>query len=193
MKKMMMLCLVTVILLCSSCGKKEKPIEPELSQMKSICELATMDCYYHNVAKYSEKDAQGILWWKKDKKFWIEYDGVVTIGVDASLVNITVKDDKVTITMPSAEVLGCKVDEKTLNENSFVVEKGSADVNAVDQTEAFKLAQKNIKESALKDTVLLKNAQQRAQKLLEDYVHNIGEAVGKEYQIQWKYVDAKQS
>ncbi len=191
MKKIGIVSLIVVVLFCSACGKKEQPIEPELSQMKSICELATMDCYYHNVAKYSEKDAQGILWWKKDKKFWIEYDGIVTVGVDASLVDIQVKGDKVTITMPQAEVLGCKVDEKTLTEKSFVVEKGSADVNAVDQTEAFKLAQKNIKDSALKDTALLKNAQQRAQKLLEDYVNNIGTAIEKEYQIQWKYVDKK--
>lgn len=50
----------------------------------AICELSTMDCYYHNVAKYFEKDAQkGFLGiGKKDKRFWIEYSGVVQMGID---------------------------------------------------------------------------------------------------------------
>ena len=26
-------------------------VEPQVSQMQAICELATMECYYHNVAK----------------------------------------------------------------------------------------------------------------------------------------------
>lgn len=34
------------------------------------------------------------------------------------------------------------------------------------------------------DTLLLANAQQRVQKLLEDYVTNIGESVGKTYKIE---------
>lgn len=62
--------------ICVSCAKKQT-IKPQVLQMKSICELATMECYYHNVAKYTEEDAEGILFWKKDKKFWIEYSGIV--------------------------------------------------------------------------------------------------------------------
>lgn len=42
----------------------KKEVVPQVSQMKSICELATIDCYYHNVAKYSEDDATGVLWLK---------------------------------------------------------------------------------------------------------------------------------
>ena len=46
-----------------------------------------------------------------------------------------------------------------------------------------------MKEEAEKDTLLLANAQQRAQKLLEDYVNNIGNCVGKTYNIKWIYLD----
>lgn len=35
----------------------------------------------------------------------------------------------------------------------------------------------------------LANAQQRAQSLLEDYVTNVGNLVGKEYTIRWIYLD----
>ena len=42
-----------LILSCTACQKKEQlpKVEPQISQMRSICELAVMECYYHNVAK----------------------------------------------------------------------------------------------------------------------------------------------
>lgn len=164
-------------------------IAPQESQMKTICELATMDCYYHNVAKYSEDDASGVLWWKKDRKFWIEYAGIVTIGIDVTLVKMSVSGENVTIIIPPAKVLGCKVDEKTLTEDSFIVAKDSAKVEAKHQIEAFKQAQAKMQEEASKDAVLLASAQQRAQKLLEDYINNIGNYIGKNYHIEWIYLE----
>lgn len=193
MRKIISLFMVLLVgITCTACGEKESKeikIQPQVPQMKSICELATMDCYYHTVAKYKEEDATGKLWWKKDRRFWVEYAGVVTIGIDTSFVNIQVEEDQVTITLPPAKVLECKVDENTLTEASFIVEKGSAKVEAEHQTEAFKEAQEKMQQSASEDTVLLANAQQRAQKLLEDYVNNIGDCVGKEYKIKWIYVE----
>lgn len=193
MKKIMSFILITImsfsLIACSNDKKTNKEIEPQVSQMKSICELATMKCYYHNVAKYMNEDATGMLWWKKDRKFWIEYSGIVTIGIDTSLVNIEVDGENVTITIPPAKVLGCKVNEETLTEDSFIVAKNSAKVEAEHQTEAFKEAQTKMQEEASSDAILLANAQQRAQKLLEDYVNNIGNCVGKTYNIKWTYLE----
>lgn len=163
------------------------PIEPKVSQMKSICELAVMECYYHNVAKYREQDAAGFLWWTKDKHFWIEYSGVVKLGVDASLVNISIDGDTVTVTLPDAAVLSCRVDSSSLNENSYIVAKDSAAITAEDEIAAFSEAQKRLEECAANDHALLAEAQQRVQTLLEDYITNIGNAVGKEYTIRWVY------
>lgn len=190
MKKVIGFVLVAVMILSmAACSNNEKELEPQAAQMKTICELGTMQCYYHNVAKYMDDDAAGMLLWKKDRKFWVEYSGVVTIGVDASLVDMEVDGENVTITIPPAKVLGCKVDEKTLTKDSFIVAKGSAAVEAEHQTEAFKDAQAKMQEEASNDTVLLANAQQRAQKLLENYVNNIGDCVGKTYNIKWVYLD----
>lgn len=169
--------------------QQEADIVPQVAQMKSICELATMKCYYHNVAKYYEEDASGILWWKKDRYFWIEYSGVVMLGIDTSRVDIHVEGENVTITLPPAEVLGCKVDDETLTEDSFIVAGDSAKVEAEHQRAAFAQAQEKMMETAKQDTVLLANAQQRAQKLLEDYVHNIGTYTGKTYSITWVFLD----
>ena len=60
-----------------SCGRKDAaPEEPKPtireSQMKEIAELSTLECSFHNVAKYTKENATGMLWWKKDKNFWIE-------------------------------------------------------------------------------------------------------------------------
>ena len=62
-------------------------------------------------------------------------------------------------------------------------------MGAQHQTEAYKEAQSKMQEEASSDTVLLASAQQRAQKLLEDYVNNIGNCVGKTYKIEWIYLD----
>ena len=51
-------------------------------------------------------------------------------------------------------------------------------------------AERQLEETAAKDKTLLANAQQRAKSLLEEYIKNIGEAVGKEYKIDWIHVDA---
>ena len=190
MKKYLSVILIIMICFSSmSCSKEIKNIAPETSQMKSICELAVMECYYHNVAKYKEENATGILWWEKDRHFWMEYAGVVTIGVDTSLMNIEVKDENVTITIPPAKVLGCKVDETTLTEDSFIVAQHSAKVEAEHQTEAFKSAKDKLESEAKSNFTLLAAAQQRVQKLLEDYVINIGNSVGKTYKIKWIYLE----
>ena len=44
---------------------------------------------------------------------------------------------------------------------------------------------------ASSNKALLGNAQQRAQELLGEYVRNIGAAVGKDYQIEWVYLDSE--
>lgn len=193
MKKIIALFLAVVVLLsCSACGKKEEEegidMEPQVSQMKAICELAVMDCYYHNVAKFTEKDAEGALFWKKDKHFWIEYSGIVKLGVDVSQVVIEVTGTDIAITLPEAKVLGCKVDASSLNEDSFIVDKDSAKVSAEDEIAAYEMAQSKLEETASNDKTLLANAQQRAQALLEDYITNIGNAVGKSYTIKWVYL-----
>ena len=37
--------------------------EPDLSQVRSICKLATLECYYHNVAKSNKEAGTGLSHW----------------------------------------------------------------------------------------------------------------------------------
>lgn len=186
-------CLI-VIMLITACSLKEDQYEnlsPEISQMRMISNLAVMECYYHNVAKYREEDAEGFWIWKKDKHFWIEYSGVVEIGIDATQLNIDVNGNKVKITIPEAKVLGTKIDEIALDEAIFIKDKKSAKITGIDEAKAFASAEEKMIDAASEDTVLLANAQQRVQKLLEEYVANIGRITGKEYSIEWNYISLK--
>ncbi len=203
MKKATILLTILLSLMCTACNNSAAPqqsqpqpvtpaIEPQETQMRSICELATFDCYYHNVAKYNEKNAEGVWLWAKDRKFWIEYSGIVTIGIDVSKVKFNINDDTVSITLPPAQVLGCKVDESTLTPESFIIAADSAEVNGEHQTAAFKEAQENMENAASNDAVLLENARTRAKQLLEGYVNNIGNLVNKKYTIVWEYLDSEQ-
>lgn len=193
MKKLMCILISAVLTLslaaCSDTEPAPVDMEPQTSQMKAICELAVMDCYYHNVAKYELKDAEGFLWWTKDKNFWIEYSGVVTIGIDVSRVTVEVDGTKVTISIPAAEVLRYTVDSSSLTEDSYIVAKDSAAIEAEDEIAAFSVAQADLEATASQDTALLASAQQQAQQLLEDYITNIGKATGKSYTIEWIYLD----
>ena len=105
-------------------------------------------------------------------------------------MKLTVDGTDVTIEIPEAKVLSSHVESASLSKDSYIVAQDSAAVTADDETLAFKQAQAQLEEAAANDKTLLAMAQRRAQKLLEDYVDNIGEAVGKKYTIQWEYLDA---
>lgn len=201
MKRAITILLAAVLILgITACGKQAEPpapekpkVEPQLTQMKSICELAVMDCYYHNVAKLTEKDAEGFLFWKKDKHFWVEYSGIVKYGIDASYLSMEVNGDNITIYMPQAEILSCQVDSESITEDSFIIDKDSASLTVEDAKKAISEAQSDLEEKASSDSSLIAQAQQRAKLLLSNYIETIGSALDKDYNIEWVLIDKNNS
>lgn len=92
---------------CTSEQSEKKP-EIELQQIKSIGEFAVLECYYHNVAK--SDTMKKVLWWNTDRRLWIEYTGIVKAGVDIDKIDMKVDGNTLTISLPKAEILSCKVD-----------------------------------------------------------------------------------
>ena len=129
--------------------------------------------------------ASGYLLWKKDKNFWISYDGIVTLGIDSSKLDVKVDGENVKIHIPEAKVLSSKPNPDSITKDSYYYAKNSAIADADDQTKAYKKAEKEMEKTAANDTVLLAQAQQRVQSMLEDYVKNMGTMLGKEYTITW--------
>lgn len=58
------------------------------------------------------------------------------------------------------------------------------------EIKVFAQAEEEFLENTAKDEVMLSNAQQRVELLLEEYVRNIGKLFEKNYTIQWIHLDA---
>ena len=186
--------IVLMLLLLTACGKTEPIVvpAPDEGQLKSICQLSVLEGYFHNVVKFEQKDAEKFLWMTKNKKAWVEYVGVAKYGLDASKVKMKLSGKHVTISIPKAELLYCKVDSTSLDENAYIVDKDSATITAEDSKAILALAQQELNDEAKEYEPLLTLAQQRAQQLMEDYVKNIVSATGsdaEQYTIEWVYLD----
>ena len=170
----------------SACGTQETE-EVDFSGISSVCELATLKCYYHNVAR-AESEASGLLsiFGVGYKKIWVEYSGIVEFGIDVSKVTVSQPDENnvVTIAIPDAEVLSVDIDEDSISEP--LVESGFlTTVTTEEETATLASAQDDMEETAAANTQLLEQAKERAKELIEGYVKNIGELIGEEYTVQW--------
>ena len=120
------------------------------------------------------------------KKIWIEYSGIVNLGIDINKVDISEPDTNnvITIKIPDAEVQSTSLDKSTLSEP--LTDKGVfTKITTEEKTEALSSAQQNMKETAQKDTSLLAQAKEHAKLILQGYINNLGEEFNEEYTIKW--------
>lgn len=181
--KTWMLLVGTVVLCLTGCGKEIQTAD--FSGVTSVCELATLKCYYHNVAK-AETEASGIFakWLKTGyKKIWTEYSGIIEYGIDISQVTVSEPDKNgvVTVTMPDAQVLNVDVDEDSLG--TPLTDTG---VTTEEKTTTLAGAQEAMEQQAKENTEMLSQAKARAKTLIEEYIKNVGESIGEEYTVEWK-------
>lgn len=184
-------CVTALLLLTTACGKVEEPALPlpQEEQVKAICQLAVLECDYHNLAKFEQKDASKFLWMTKDKRFWVEYSATAVLGIDVNQVSMELQGDVVNITLPRAQVLKCKVNGDSLSKDSYIVDKASAPVTAEDEVYAFQEAQASLRQDVEADQNMLNLAQTRAEELLRNYVNSLAKATGTEYQVEFHYIE----
>ena len=129
MKKLLFMILICIIIVSSISCQNEKiyNIDPNESQMKSICELATLEYHFHNVAVYDKKDVKEILFWSWDKTFWIEYSGVIKAGIKANNLKINIRKNKIKIKLPKKyrvkPLFGESLNESETDEISLYMKK----------------------------------------------------------------------
>lgn len=184
-------CVTALLLLTTACGKAEEPALPlpQEEQVKTICQLAVLECEYHNLAKFEQKDASKFLWMTKDKRFWVEYSATAVLGIDADQVSMELQGDVVNITLPKAQVLDCEVNGDSLSPDSYIVDKASAPVTAEDEVYAFQEAQASLRQDVEADQNMLNLAQTRVEDLLRNYVNSLAKATGTEYQVEFHYIE----
>ena len=128
---------------------------------------------------------------EKERKFWIEYTGVVKIGIEMSDVKMDVNGTSVQITIPRAKIFQPEV--KTIDVDDYIATSDSwfnqNQITAEEQTQAVNEAQDEMVAAVEKNKTLLAGAQERAKTLIENYITQLGEATGVEYQVTWKYAE----
>ena len=185
-------CVTALLLLTTACGKAEEPALPlpQEEQVKTICQLAVLECEYHNLAKYQDgQKVERFLWMTKGKRFWVEYSATAVLGIDADQVSMELQGDVVSITLPRARVLNCKVNGDSLSKDSYIVDKDSAPVTAQDEVAAFQDAQDGLQKTVEADNNMMNLAQKRAEELLTNYVNSLAKATGTEYQVEFHYIE----
>ena len=185
-------CVTALLLLTTAGGKTEEPALPlpQEEQVKTICQLAVLECEYHNLAKYQDgQKVERFLWMTKGKRFWVEYSATVVLGIDADQVSMERQGDVVSITLPRARVLNCKVNGDSLSKDSYIVDKDSAPVTAQDEVAAFQDAQDGLQKTVEADNNMMNLAQKRAEELLRNYVNSLAKATGTEYQVEFHYIE----
>lgn len=169
---------IALMVALASCGEKKSP---DFSNIGYIAELTTMESYYHNTAELSHDGS----WFFNQgyKKAWVEYSGIVKLGVDVGKVSVKNKGKRgdstvYVISIPAAQVIG----EPDVNEDSFsdpLAESGFlTKITSDDQAKMYDEAQQNMLETAKNDESLLSQAQVRAKSLLEQFVRSMCEEVG---------------
>lgn len=185
MKRLLIAIFVSItVIIFSGCTEKR---EVDFSKINSVCEMATLKCYYHNVAK-EESNAKGMFkaFGVGYKKVWFEYSGIVELGINVNKVSVSEpnKNNVVKVVIPDAEILNADIDENSLTE-PLTDEGVFTKVTKEEETNALASAQEKMKMDAENNTELLGQAKERAKKCIEGYIKNVGELTGYNYKIEW--------
>lgn len=191
MKKIFISTILILSIFCMCGCEKKQQVEkkPDLTQIRSICNLATLEAYYHNVAKYEKEADSGITHlFEKDREMWIEYTGVAKIGIDMSKVTMKVEGETIKIFIPKAKLLNIDIGE--INKDSYIYSDDGWNKNEFtpeEETKAINKAQNEMKKNVENNSQLLLSAQTRAQKLIEKYIKQLGDLSGTSYKIEWEF------
>ena len=187
--KIVSLNILLIVLLTAFSGCLPEKQTEDFSDVKAICELSTLKCYFHNVTEY-QKDASGVGKWFGNigyKKCWFEYDGTVTYGVDASKVRIETPDPKtgvVKVYIPPVTVLGTNVEKDSFSKP--ITELGwFTNISLKEENEALVAAQAEMEKTANTNNSLKNQAFQKAKKTIENYIVKVGKQIGREYTVEW--------
>ena len=172
----------------------EPIIKPDTYQIQSICNLATLKCYFHNTAKGVKEAGTGVSHWgEKDTPFWFEYTAQATLGIDGNQVNMVIDGNDITVYMPHAKILGnITVDPDSTSNPIYRPNawyRNDVEITAADVTKSMSKANDEIRAQISSDKTLLNSAEKRAKDLIENYIAQIMELSGVNYKIHWESLE----
>lgn len=162
----------------------ESKEKADFSGITKICELATLRCFYHNTTELRQ-DATGLFNYGY-KKLWMEYTGIIEVGIDADQVKVEKPDENnvVKVSVPEAKILNVTADTASMSQP--ITDTGIfTKITTEDQDEAFSQAQEDMEKEAKEDQSILARGQDNAKKLIEEYIVNVGRQIGETYTVEW--------
>lgn len=170
------------------CSSTEQRKEADFTGVRSVCELSTLKCYYHNVATVYNPASGPFADLLKTgyKRLWIEYSGTVELGIDASQVKIGTPDEQGTVEVyvPEVQILSVSLDKESIGD--LVSETGLfTDITAEEKMAGISAAQDDMKETASQDQSLRTQAYDHSRRVIKGYVENVGAAIGESYTVKW--------
>ena len=171
------LCLAAVCLICflfgRSVGKSAGISEVDAvvleNKLTEISELASITYSYTNMAEFeNSKDFYGIKLPFTTKGFIITYDGEIKAGIDLSKAEVSVSGQKVSITLPDAEILSHQIDEDSLE----IFDETTSIFNPLKVTDynSFNKDQKSEMEKKATEKGLLTEAQKKAADTVKGFI-----------------------
>lgn len=163
---------------------------PELSRIKSICELSTLKCIYHNVAYGTQYAGTGLSHMgEKNRNFMQEYDCEVEISYSVDQIKMEQNGTEIRISLPEPNITSRKLPE-SISPDSYIEEPDSTfndnPIKAETISKAISFADVNMEEEIRENTNLIASAQYQARSLIENYIKQIGMLTDVEYKIIWE-------
>ncbi|MDD3428992.1 MAG: DUF4230 domain-containing protein [Oscillospiraceae bacterium] len=84
-------------------------------QLQGLSELVTVKYIYSSVGKYeTSKDFYGYTIPFTKKSFLLTYNGIIKAGIDLSLVNVKISENRVLIILPTPQVSSHEIDQNSI-------------------------------------------------------------------------------
>ncbi len=152
--------------------EEPKEEEPEITveyidkKLENISEFSTAEMVYNGLYTVVE----GKIPFITQKGFSMTYTAEMKAGIDASLIQTEITEDKVIITLPEVEILSIWVDPDSIQ---FYDEKLALFnwSEKTDVTEAISAAEADMKEKANRDG-LMKRASRQAEYMIEGFLED---------------------
>ena len=171
---------------------KDIEFVPDEVQIQSICELATLKCYYHNTAKAVKSAGTGLMHLgEEDTPYWFEYTAQATFGIDGHKVRVVVDGNDIIVYMPHSRILSIDVDPNSTTDpisKPRTWYRNDVHIEAQDITDALAEANINLKKEIMADEKQFLIAEKTAQDLIQNYIDQITAMSGTKYKVQWKFL-----
>ena len=169
--------------------KTEIDITTIEESIRSIAELATLSYTYTDVCTFSDQKTMSFFGMEltlpgTTKSFIICYDGNMKIGIDASQISVRVYGERITLSMPQAQVLSHAIDEDSVQ----LLDEKSGLFNPISVTDytGFITERKQEMEDKARSNDLFTQAQDNAEMQLKALLLTLPGIAG-EYTIDFSY------